>query len=567
KEAVIDNDPPQLISTSPAEGSASASASGSIVLTFNEQVQAGSGAITLNGETLAGIFGSKTATFKYSGLAYNTEYALMVPAGALQDLSGNTFAGLTLTFKTMNRPQPIARTFDFVVAKDGSGNGTTIQSAFNAAPANGTPFLIFVKNGVYEERPSLPAGKSNVSLIGQNRDGVLISAAVYSGLNGASTSTCQTLEILADHFYMENITVENTAGVNAGQAVALKDYGKYNAYKNVKLLGHQDTHLTGNSSIQYYRHCDIRGTVDFIFGGGDIFFDECLIYCIGRSGGDVVTAPSTLASTQWGYVFRDCTVDGDAATQNNKYQLGRPWQNAPRSVFINTLMKILPTAAGWTNMGVIPALFAEYNSMNAGGEPVDLTNRKSEYTASADNGGQTVGGLQTVLTDMQAAQYTRQNVVKGSIDWNPLLLTEATGAPVLSGLNNEITWEKVDYAICYVILQNGNVVDITTNNHYPVSGNNIYTVYAVAESGALSALSNNIGLTSILIPKIPEIIHYLKNGYLYLEHLPKGAVIEIFNYTGQKVYRAIAAADSHSVEAVHGMVRILSNGKITVFKI
>ncbi|MDR1527717.1 MAG: Ig-like domain-containing protein [Dysgonamonadaceae bacterium] len=568
KETAIDTDPPTLLSTSPAEGSSSASASGSIVLTFNERVQAGTGSVTLNGQPIAGTFGSKTATFKYAGLAYNSAYTLMVPAGALQDLSGNAFAGLTLTFNTMNRPQPIARTFDFVVAQDGSGNGTTIQSAFNAAPTDGTPFLVFVKNGRYEERPSLPSNKSHVSLIGQSRENVIVTASVYSGLNGATTSTCQTLEILADHFYMENITVENAAGVNAGQAVALKDYGKYNAYKNIQLLGHQDTHLTGNNSIQYYQRCDIRGTVDFIFGGGDIFFDECLLYCIGRSNGDVITAPSTLASSSWGYVFRECTIDGDPATQNNKYQLGRPWQNAPRAVFINTLMQILPTAAGWTNMGVIPALFAEYNSMNANGEPVDLSNRKSEYTTSADNGSQTVGGRQTVLTDAQAAQYTRQNVTKGSIDWNPLVLTEATAAPVLRGSGGHVVWDKVDYAICYIVIENGTAVSITTENHYPSTGDNAYEVYAVAESGALSELSDPLGLTGITTPQSPEIIHYVRDGRLYFEHLPPQAVIERFNFTGQKTGRYIPTADSYSIEInEHGIVKILSGGQIMVFKI
>jgi pectin methylesterase-like acyl-CoA thioesterase len=531
-----DNDPPVLLSTSPQEGSATASANGSIVLTFNERVQAGTGNITLNGETLTGVYGSKTATFKYSGLDYNAGCIFVVPSGALKDLSGNEFAGFTLHFSTMNRPQPIAKLFDFVVAKDGTGNGTSIQSAFDAAPSDGRQFLIFVKNGRYEERPSLTAAKRNVSLIGQSREGVIISAGVYSGLNGATTSTCQTLEILADNFYMENITVENTAGVNAGQAVALKDYGKHNAYKNVRLLGYQDTHLTGDNSIHYYQQCDIRGTVDFIFGGGDIFFDNCLIYCNGRSGGDVITAPSTSASTQWGYVFRDCTIDGDKATQDGKYCLGRPWKNAPRAVFINTTMKILPTAAGWTNMGVIPALFAEYNSMNERGDAVDLSNRKNEFTTSDD---QTVGGLQTVLSDAEAAQYTLENVV-GVTDWNPISLTETTAAPVITASATDIVWENTNYAISYVIVKNDEVIAFTTDTKYtPVNAvqRDVLKVYAVAESGALSLASNEItwSATGINLPALPEIRFSVKNGILYLNKLPQNSKIEIYALTGQLI--------------------------------
>ena len=346
KEIIPDNDPPVFISSVPAEGATNASVNGTITLTFDEKLKAGTGDITLSdGQVLTPVFGSKTVTLKYSKLSYNTSYTLTVPAGALQDMSDNAFAGKTISFKTMERQQPIGKQFDYIVAKDGSGDGTTIQEAINAAPTDGTRFLVFIKKGKYEERPSLPASKKNISFIGQGVDDVVISAAVYSGLNGATTSTCQTFEIMGNNNYFENITIENTAGVDAGQAVALKDYGKYNTYKNVRLLGHQDTHLTGSSSMQYYKDCDIRGTVDFIFGGGDIFFDNCLLYMIGRNNGDVIVAPNTSASTQYGYVFRDCTIDGDAATQHKKYSLGRPWQNAPRAIYINTTMKIFTTAA------------------------------------------------------------------------------------------------------------------------------------------------------------------------------------------------------------------------------
>ncbi len=297
--------------------------------------------------------------------------------------------------------------YDFVVAPDGSGNGKTIQSAFDAVPGNGSTFSIYVKNGKYEERPSLTAGKSHVNLIGQNRDSVIISAAVYSGLNGATTSTTQTLEILADYFHAENLTVENTAGVDAGQAVALKDFGRHNCYRNVRLLGHQDTHFTGDNSIQHYQDCEIRGTVDFIFGGGDIFFENCLLYCIGRKNPDVVVAPSTLSSSEHGYVFYRCTIDGDQETQNNRFYLGRPWKNEPRAVFIHTTLKIIPHPAGWNNMGVIPQLFAEYDSHDSSGNPIDLSQRKNEFTQSEKYGGKTVGGLQTVLSENEAIKYTR----------------------------------------------------------------------------------------------------------------------------------------------------------------
>lgn len=100
---------PVLISTSPTQNSDKASANGNIVLTFDEKVQTGSGEITLNGKTLVPVFGSKTVSFAYSGLSYGTSYEVVVPEGAITDMSGNPFAGITLQFKTMERPRPHAK--------------------------------------------------------------------------------------------------------------------------------------------------------------------------------------------------------------------------------------------------------------------------------------------------------------------------------------------------------------------------------------------------------------------------------------------------------------------------
>ena len=62
-----------------------------------------------------------------------------------------------------------AQTYDFTVAKDGSGNFKTIQEAINAVPdlrANRTRILI--KPGVYKEKLTLPSTKTNVSFIGED---------------------------------------------------------------------------------------------------------------------------------------------------------------------------------------------------------------------------------------------------------------------------------------------------------------------------------------------------------------------------------------------------------------
>ncbi len=167
RESANDDVPPVLVSTIPADGADGASATGSIILTFNEKVLTGTGNATLNGETIAPTLSGKSIVYNYNSLDYNTNYTFTVPAGAITDRSGNAFAGTTLTFTTMERSQPEARLFDAIVAQDCSGDYATVQDAIDAAPANRVkPWLIFVKNGNYNEHVDIPASKPMLHIIG-----------------------------------------------------------------------------------------------------------------------------------------------------------------------------------------------------------------------------------------------------------------------------------------------------------------------------------------------------------------------------------------------------------------
>ena len=49
-------------------------------------------------------------------------------------------------------------------------------------------------------------------------------------------------------------------------------------FKNCRFLGNQDTLYTyGKDSRQFYDHCYIEGTVDFIFGWSTALFKDCTI--------------------------------------------------------------------------------------------------------------------------------------------------------------------------------------------------------------------------------------------------------------------------------------------------
>ena len=115
-EQANDQVAPALVGSNPENNATGASATGSIVLTFNERIKAGAGNATLNGEEIAPTVNGKTAVFPYTGLDYNTAYTFTLPAGVITDRSGNAYEGVTLQFTTMERTQPVARLYDAIVA-------------------------------------------------------------------------------------------------------------------------------------------------------------------------------------------------------------------------------------------------------------------------------------------------------------------------------------------------------------------------------------------------------------------------------------------------------------------
>jgi pectin methylesterase-like acyl-CoA thioesterase len=525
----LDTVAPVLLSTVPASGSHTASINGSVVLNFNEKVKAGTGNITLGSSVLTGTYGSKTASFKYEKLNYDTEYTFTVPAGALTDISGNPYAGITITFRTGVRAEPTKKLFDAVVAKDGSGDYTSIIDAIAAAPSNrAIPWLIYIKNGKYTGHHDIPSSKPFIHLIGQNRDSVIISDNRLCGEdNDPLTPTYPvnlgaTMVVNSSDCYFENITIENSYGYEkqAGpQALALYTEANRFATNNCYLRSYQDTYLTTYATLSnrhYLKNTRIEGAVDFIYGGGDVFFDKCTITCTRKDGGYIV-APSHATGTAWGYVFSNCTIDEAHASGVTTY-FGRPWHNAPKTVFLYTTLKAKVYPEGWYyKMGAIPAIFADYATMDANGNMVDLSQRIEDYEYEQKNpDGITTttvrGKAKKSLTDAEAATYTYENVILRSVDnWDPRMIAEAPAAPSnVVNKNSKITWDHVLYSRLYIIFRNGKVVNFTINNEYSdmnvVNGETYsYAVQTVSEYGALSAMTNAVDDTIPPVVKVKNI--------------------------------------------------------------
>ncbi|WP_237040679.1 pectinesterase family protein [Phocaeicola faecalis] len=316
-----------------------------------------------------------------------------------------TIAGLTVDVIAEKVPAlaPYVRHYDFVVAKDGSGDFFTVQEAVNAVPdfRKAGRTTILVRKGVYKEKVIIPASKINISLIGES-GAVLTNDDYASRLNcfgeEMSTSGSSTCYIYAPDFYAENLIFENTAG-RVGQAVACFVSGDRAYFKNCRFLGNQDTLYTyGKSSRQFYEYCYIEGTVDFIFGWSTALFKDCVIHSLADG---YVTAPATDKGKSYGYVFVGCRLTGSDGAR--KVYLSRPWRPYAQAVFIHCELGKHIAPEGWNNWNKKEAektvFYAEYENRGEGA-----------YTKGRASFGKQLKEIK---------KYGADRILAGEDGWNP----------------------------------------------------------------------------------------------------------------------------------------------------
>lgn len=259
-----------------------------------------------------------------------------------------------------------------VVDKNGSGNYKTVQEAFDAVPTgNRKPITIFIRKGIYKERLTLDTRKDFVRLVGEDKDNTVLTFDNHKGsilANGdtVNTWTSASFFIYASDLRAENLTFENNAGFNAGQAVAVFASGDRLAFYNCRFVGFQDVlFCSGPGSKQYYKDCYIEGTTDFIFGPATAVFQSCHIHSKKKSH---ITAASTPRELKYGFVFFDCKLTGDSTLRG--VTLGRPWTPYASVTYLRCDMGPHIGDEGWNNWrnraNEETARYAEYKSTGTG---------------------------------------------------------------------------------------------------------------------------------------------------------------------------------------------------------
>jgi polygalacturonase len=308
------------------------------------------------------------------------------------------------------------------VAADGTGDFYSIQRALDVAPATGGA-LVLVAPGTYRE--VLTISKPHITLRSANKDAskTIVVNDRSAGTAGGTLHSA-TVNVTGDDFIAENITFQNDFNAThpqlpkGSQALALFVTGDRAAFRNVRLLGNQDTLFTGSKECngegadrsckparQYFSNCYIEGNVDFIFGDGKTAFENCEIRSTPHSEGFVTAQGKSYSSEDSGYVFDRCRLTAYPGVSS--VFLGRPWRPYASVVFLNTEMGAQIQPAGWREWhpgethSIETAFYAEHGSTGPGA----TLNDRDPHTHA--------------LTQKEAEQFLPTNFLRGDDGWNP----------------------------------------------------------------------------------------------------------------------------------------------------
>ncbi|KAM0842236.1 hypothetical protein ACQ4PT_058479 [Festuca glaucescens] len=263
-----------------------------------------------------------------------------------------------------------------VVAADGSGNFKTITEALNAAPKKSTArFVIYVKAGDYKEYVTIPKELSNIFMYG---DGPTKTRVIgdKSNKGGFATIATRTFSSEGNGFICKSMAFVNTAGPDGHQAVAMHAQGDFSVFFNCRFEGYQDT-LYVHANRQFFRNCEVLGTIDFIFGNSAALFQNCLMTVrkpMDNQGNMVTAHGRTDKNMPTGIVLQGCKIVPEQALFPVRLTipsyLGRPWKEYARTVVMESTIGDLIKPEGWSewmgDLGLSTLYYAEYANTGPG---------------------------------------------------------------------------------------------------------------------------------------------------------------------------------------------------------
>ncbi|RYR13021.1 hypothetical protein Ahy_B04g070241 isoform B [Arachis hypogaea] len=295
-----------------------------------------------------------------------------------------------------------------VVAKDGSGNFRTIQDAINSYPKTKNfqgRYIIYVKTGIYKENCTVPSHAMNVFMYGDGPTKTIVTASMSNDMR-----------------------FENAAGAKGHQAVALRNVGDFSAFYNCHIHGYQDT-LYVQANRQFYRNCEIAGTVDFIFGTSPAVIQrsKLIVRMPLPTQFNVLVADGTVERNMTtGIVIQECQIVPDSMFDPVKYQiktyLGRPWKEGSRAVIMESYLGDWINLEGW----------APHDGNEMKGF-LDICEYGNTGPAASVHGRIKWKGYRGIITKNEAMRFTVAEFLKGGPNNSADQWLNALGVPFDSG--------------------------------------------------------------------------------------------------------------------------------------
>ena len=289
------------------------------------------------------------------------------------------------------------------------------------ASKDAEPLFILIPDGYYDmgDRVLTRISGHRVALIGQSTEGTIIRNK--PDVKTESISKTAVLQNRGWGNYYQDLTLRNDLDYYHvepdGRAVCLQDKGNRTICNRVRMLSYQDTYYSDNEKCQHYmKDTEIHGTIDFICGAGDVWFERCRIVTEKRtldgSGNNIIAAPRT-ADTQWGYIFNHCTIENKVST----FYYGRGWHTKPMCAWLHTRLlspdKLLAERYDPKAMKQSKCYFWEYGTTDAKGHNITPQSNVITFTLRDDT---LPYQTETVLTKQEAEKYQMKNVFT---DWQP----------------------------------------------------------------------------------------------------------------------------------------------------
>ncbi|KAI3766336.1 hypothetical protein L2E82_16390 [Cichorium intybus] len=302
------------------------------------------------------------------------------------------------------RPTP-----NVTVAKDGSGDVTTINDAMAKVPMKSkNRFVIYIKEGEYLENVVLNKSYWNVMIYGDGMDKSIVSGSL-NRIDGVGTFNTATLGVSGKGFIAIDMGFKNTAGGIKEQAVAMRSSSDFSVFYRCSFDAFQDT-LYPHSYRQFYRDCNVTGTVDFIFGNSAVVLQNCRIMPrqpLPKQFVTITAQGKKDPNQNSGISIQKCNITPLDNLTAPTY-LGRPWKDFSTTVIMQSSIGGFLNPIGWAEwvQGVEPPasiFYAEYQNTGAG-SAVDKRVNWPGYKPS--------------LSSTQAAKFNVRSLIDGA-SWLP----------------------------------------------------------------------------------------------------------------------------------------------------